>query len=59
MQLSSNDLKDDFMTYHNETKNRIGTKYRSHMMDLSQRDWQEWNYDIICKSRQVSIQQND
>lgn len=42
-----NELKED-LTISQENKNRIGTKYRSHMKDLSQRNWQEWNYELIA-----------
>lgn len=48
-----NDLKNT-LDISQENKNRIGTKYRSHMLDLSQRDWQEWNYDLIANQDQFN-----
>ena len=41
------ELKDDY-EISQRNKNRIETKYRSHMMNLSERDWQEWNYEIFA-----------
>ncbi|MEM5565415.1 DUF4153 domain-containing protein [Psychroserpens sp. AS72] len=43
------DLKDD-LEISETNKKRIETKYRNHMMDLSQRDWQEWNYEMLTNS---------
>jgi hypothetical protein len=41
------ELKDDY-EISQRNKNRIETKYRSHMMNLSERDWQEWTYEIFA-----------
>ena len=40
------DLKDT-VAISPQNKNRIGTKYRNHMSDLSDRNWQEWHYEMI------------
>nr|WP_321230269.1 DUF4153 domain-containing protein [uncultured Psychroserpens sp.] len=40
-------LKDNIVISQ-ENKNRIETKYNNYMLHLSQRDWQEFNYEIVA-----------
>ena len=42
----------DNMVISQHSKNRIDTKYKHYVLELSDRDWQEWNYDLfILKNR--------
>ena len=42
----------DNMVISQHNKNRINTKYKQYIHELSDRDWQEWNYDLfILKNR--------
>jgi hypothetical protein len=40
-------LKDNIVISQ-ENKNRIETKYNNYMRELSQRNWQELNYEIVA-----------